>query len=180
MSALAMILAAGMAVGNGPEKVSGEMEERLNLSGEWEGELYHACGTSFTVSYQGGTLIATNGEQVETMHVQFIDEGNGKLRGTEKGKGDALGIYKWERQSLILCIGLSGRPRPSSFQQDDEHSLLILRRVKARQMTPARRLSLQKTEFRCKWGFRCKAPTHPRCNECTSFSSFRFGLSDDG
>ncbi len=130
MTALAMILAVGMVVGDGLGKVSGEIEERLDFSGEWEGKLLHACGTSFTVSYQGGTLIATDGVRVETMHVQFIDERNGKLRGIELGKRDGLGIYKWEKRSLILCFGLSGKPRPSSFQQDDEHSLLILRRVK--------------------------------------------------
>ena len=37
-SALAMVLMAAMTVpGNGPEKVSGEVEKRLDLRGEWEG-----------------------------------------------------------------------------------------------------------------------------------------------
>jgi hypothetical protein len=36
--ALAMILAAGMTVGNGPEKVSGEVKQKLDLRGEWEGD----------------------------------------------------------------------------------------------------------------------------------------------
>jgi len=37
-SAFAMILMATMAVpGNGPEKVSEEVEQRLDVSGEWEG-----------------------------------------------------------------------------------------------------------------------------------------------
>jgi hypothetical protein len=46
-SALAMILTAAMAVpGNGPEKVSGEIEDGLNLGGKWEGILYHRMGAA--------------------------------------------------------------------------------------------------------------------------------------
>lgn len=38
MSALAMILTAAIVVpGDVPEKVLGEIEQRLDLSGEWEG-----------------------------------------------------------------------------------------------------------------------------------------------
>ena len=51
-SALAMILMTAMVVpGNGPEKVSGEVEQeqRLDLSGEWEG----------TITYGGKAVGAT-------------------------------------------------------------------------------------------------------------------------
>ena len=40
MSTLVLVLAAGMAIpANGPEKVSGEVEQGLVLSWEWEGTI---------------------------------------------------------------------------------------------------------------------------------------------
>ena len=43
-SALAMVLMAAMVPGNGPEMVSGEVEQGLDLSGEWEGGIMEKNG----------------------------------------------------------------------------------------------------------------------------------------
>ena len=52
-SALAMILTAAMAVpASGPEKVSGEVEQGLDLRGEWEGLLWKEQGDFIWVDYR--------------------------------------------------------------------------------------------------------------------------------
>src|SRR4051812_24822115 len=49
MSALVMVLVAGMGLGSGPENGSGKMLQVLDLSGEWEGTLKDSEGRVRTV-----------------------------------------------------------------------------------------------------------------------------------
>jgi hypothetical protein len=99
-SALAIILAAGMAVGNGPEKVSGEREQWLDLRGEWEGTLMHGIG-------QGSILIR---EGIWCLN-NMTDEGRGELR-VGRGESRWLGIYRQDGDRLIICNREARQGRP--------------------------------------------------------------------
>ncbi|MGH7221633.1 MAG: hypothetical protein ACRELF_00220, partial [Gemmataceae bacterium] len=77
MSAVAMILTAAMVVpGSGPEMVSGEMEQGLDLGGEWKGIWGGAQGGYVNVRFNEGIIELTedNGEGLGA-RVSFIDEG---------------------------------------------------------------------------------------------------------
>jgi hypothetical protein len=136
MSALAMILTAAMvAPGNGPEMESGKIaqnEQGFDLRGIWEGSLRmrRADGTYYTVpgSYQDGKLTIVELDGPEVVKVVFIDEGKGKFRYRAVKEGEeGLGIYKWNQEQLVLCLG--EKKRPSSFR-DEDGFILILHRVK--------------------------------------------------
>ena len=136
MSALAMVLTAAIVVpGDGPEKVSGEieLEQGLNLSGEWQGVLYHWGET-----YKGNGWIHEDGEFAFIYrrfgNIPFAtpaglvkDEGNGYLQ-----IGEYVGIYEQRGDRLRMCLSFDG-PRPTSFRigNDNAQCLLILRRVKS-------------------------------------------------
>jgi hypothetical protein len=145
MSTLVLMLAAAMAVPvNGPEIVSGEMEQGLDLSGEWKAILYHPeCGGAV---FRGEASIVSirdpRGPRTLTWFcVRWgspasdgsfswrgipIDEGNGRFR-----IGDSLGIYQYDGDRLRICFGDAKR-RPTSFCAGDGKALLILHRVKPR------------------------------------------------
>ena|SRR5262245_33573684 len=138
-SALAMVLMAAMAIpGNGPEKVSGEVEQGLDLSGKWEAICYRPGGGVLrgqaSISEEGGLSIsgqqgpARRGGQGR-FHIAFgkvIDEGSGHIR-SQNSLG--IGIYKQEGDRLLICFGYD-KHRPTSFRAGDGQFLLILRRVK--------------------------------------------------
>jgi hypothetical protein len=152
MSALAMILTGAMVVlGDGPEKVSGEVAktQRLDLRGRWEGSwtdengtIFHAttCGDDKLI---GTTPLRLKGGCIEG-EITFLklsdvsDQGNGKLRGkwwfSEDGEspGWYQGIYRQEGDRLTICFRNRPHPRPISFHAGDGQHLLILKRVKSR------------------------------------------------
>jgi hypothetical protein len=142
MSALAMILTAAMMIpGDGPEKTSGKVSEKergLDLKGKWEGslgiKLPDGSPSTVPVTYQDGKLTAGDLEEAEAvkMKVLFIDEGHGKCwcRYAATGK-DALGIYKWQRDQLFICIS-EGKGRPTNFMVEETSTLLTLHRIKPR------------------------------------------------
>lgn len=131
MSALATILMAAMLVpANGPEKVSGEVEERLDLSGEWE-------GTSTNGSLSGVVRLvkdkATEYVPASKCSIAFkvIDEGGGRMR-IPHWRRELLGIYRYQDSDhVIICVNQHG-PRPQSYRCGDGQALLILHRVKPR------------------------------------------------
>jgi hypothetical protein len=66
MSTLAIVLTAAMVVpGNGPEMVSWEMEQGLDLSGEWEGVM-----KGMLANHDTFRLRCANG-RIEVMHPRF-------------------------------------------------------------------------------------------------------------
>jgi hypothetical protein len=144
MTTLLLVLAAGMAVpgmavpGIGPEKVSGEVEQGLDLRGEWEGTHQRPLGKPVAVrlrhtSHLGWVLRATHrigGKNVVELRPlgTVTDEGKGCLK---IGNGNTLlGIYKWDGESLLICYRSVEVSRPTSFHARDDQTLLILRRVK--------------------------------------------------
>ena len=135
-SALAMVLMVAMAVpGNGPEKVSGEVEqERLDLRGEWRGELrsksHGVPPMSHEVELAGGRVrLRAHGKTISDAPCQITDEGSGRLR-IKVRHLESLGIYRWDGDRLTISYKLNDLGWPNSFRVDEDQSLLILHRVK--------------------------------------------------
>jgi hypothetical protein len=134
MSTLVLVLAAGMTVPSiGPEKVSGEIEERLELSGKWEGNVSHHEGISISALLEGGRLVEWewlgNGPRIAANHQSSVwDEGSGRFRLNLDGER-YIGIYKWSSDGVMLCFRLAERGRPTSFRAGNGQHRLILRRV---------------------------------------------------
>jgi hypothetical protein len=132
-SALAMVLTAAMAVpGNGPERVSGEMEGRLDLSGEWEGFCFDASGRTYPAELGDGGLDLMAGKQWHWSIplVNLIDEGDGKFHIPDVPR--IQGIYRQHGDHLLLCFRIGSGERPTSFRGGDGQDFLILHRVKPR------------------------------------------------
>jgi hypothetical protein len=137
MSTLVLVLAAGTAMGNGPEKVSGEVEQRLDLSGKWEGVWWFYTDGRLQVSSRDSCLVGVRkpgadnwvGSSIDTCN--FIDEGHGKLRGTwDLTDREIYGIYRQDGERLLLCFSEAPYPWPTSFQVGDGQFAIIIRRVK--------------------------------------------------
>jgi hypothetical protein len=138
-SALAIVLTAAMAVpGNGPERVSGEMEQGLDLRGEWEGIWWHGSDCAGVAEWSDGMIMGRFGDSPCFLFLFlnwcFIkDEGDGRcLYENFPGDRDRLGIYEQDADRLVICIGRTDKRRPSSFTTGDDRHLLILHRVKPR------------------------------------------------
>ncbi|HEY7308374.1 MAG TPA: hypothetical protein VH643_03325 [Gemmataceae bacterium] len=141
-SALAMILTAAMAVpGNGSEKTSGETTDNLRFTGRWEGTLT-LCWQDNNENY----IAAVLSDGVLTLHRRydgdpyssscvfsscvFTDTGKGTVR-LRLGKSVYEGIYRIEREDILLCFKTTGK-RPSSFKVRAGTMLFTLRREKIR------------------------------------------------
>ena len=136
-SALAMVLMAGMAVpGNGPDKVSAEVEERLDLSGEWEGTLRSDKRQVCPVIIDDGTSKRCGFPALTTIHrshavnarFEVIEARDGKIRA--KYCCDlCLGIYRWEANQLVICIR-DVEEEPLESLAADGQIVITLHRVK--------------------------------------------------
>ena len=136
-SALAMILAAAMAVpGRGLEKVSGETEQRLDLSGVWVGEWKDGgahADTPLRVRLRKGVFVVKgdNWDRPDKIKItKVIDEGNGNMRFT-LGLESCVGIYREEADHLSICFCIVPQDRPTSFRPTEKQYLFILHRVKS-------------------------------------------------
>jgi hypothetical protein len=137
MLTLAMILTMSMTVRwDGSEKVSGMMiqePQSLNLSGEWEGTLWDAESKvkgNWTVKLHDRWLVIERGIDTHRLLWQMTDEGKGKAR-IELSTTVYVGIYRHERNRVIIALQESKRDRPNSFRLGSEKNLLILRRAKS-------------------------------------------------
>jgi hypothetical protein len=136
MSALAIILAAGMAIGDGPGKASEQVERRLDLSGEWEGE-WKGGGIDndpYRVRLRKGVMVVKGDNWDRPDKIKFskvIDEGNGKVRFT-LGIESCVGIYRQQADRLSICFCIATHDRPTSFRPKENQWLFILHRVKPR------------------------------------------------
>jgi hypothetical protein len=137
MSTLVLMLTAAMAVpGNGPEKVSGEMEQGLDLRGRWEGTFQAwQGGVSGEAQVSNGKIhlrlltVPCGAGRVYEKKWQCTDEGEGKLLLFESKRP---GIYRQHGDHIIICFRASEKGRPAAFQAEDDQYLLILHRVKSR------------------------------------------------
>jgi len=135
MAALVMAFVAGMAVGNGPERVSTEAEQGLCLKGWWEATWQYISDDGEVSTMQGmfkdGHHVGPDG-QIDIPYT-WKDEGNGRCRLNESEGNNTefhLGIYKQESHSLTICLNYGGNGRPAAFWVEGKRGLLILHRVK--------------------------------------------------
>jgi hypothetical protein len=133
-SALAMILTTAMTVpGNGPEMVSGEMEQRLDLRGEWEGSLDSGAALIYKANLRENRLVGRRGiGSIQFPRFLVEEDGKGTIRATLGSGRVVKGIYRWEGDRVLICFRWSDSLRPTSFRADNLQWLLILHRVKPR------------------------------------------------
>jgi hypothetical protein len=130
MSALAMVLAAGLAVGDGPERVSGEVARGLDLHGEWEGTIRHSFGEDHPVVLDKDRVLTEDDGLLSLgFFLEISDEGKGKVQ-IRLGGSARAGIYKHEGEDVVICF--CRVDRPTEFRAGNGRSLLILHRVKLR------------------------------------------------
>jgi hypothetical protein len=109
-----------LAVGTGPEAVSAELVERLDLRGTWVCTQDEGWGAISYAPQKGSILLAT-------FHLR--DEGGGRARREGKGR-PRLGIYQWQGSNcLIVCFRSAELGRPTSFDTSDGQELFVFRRV---------------------------------------------------
>jgi len=137
MSALVMALVAGMAVGDGPERVSTATEHGLCLDGYWKCTWQylsdHGEVVTDEVMFKDGELLDADGQVA--VSYGWKDVGKGRCLRFVQG-GCALwrphpcpGIYKRERGCLNICLNMKGGHYPSAFQVEKDCLLLTIRRV---------------------------------------------------
>jgi hypothetical protein len=123
-SALAMVLTAAMAVpGNGPEMVSAEMEQKLDLRGEW------------VIPLPDGSEITASGEDI-THAWKLRDEGNGHFRMTLTFLGSEApmeGTYRQDGDQIALSVrDTADDPFDTGRWSGGGIHYIILHRVKPR------------------------------------------------
>jgi hypothetical protein len=134
---LAVVLAAGLSVGNGPERVSTEVVECLHLRGVWEGTWQiglrqgKVIGTYEIRLEPGSFSVLLPGQVVKEQHrFACIDEEKGRCRLVFDGTGIMLGIYRREVNHWVISVDPSGNGRPATLRAGKGQALLVLRRVK--------------------------------------------------
>jgi hypothetical protein len=135
MSALVLILAAGVMAGGGPEKESGKAGQELELRGEWEGTIAW-CESVWAAHYADGKWTVTRLEgDISVVHATLRKVGLGRLM--VKTDEFMPAIYKWEGEDRIsICLSVKGDAPPSSFEASKKQQLVILRRVKPAKLPP--------------------------------------------
>jgi hypothetical protein len=137
MSVFVMALAAGMAVGNGTEPVSGDVMEPVRLTGRWVGTRLQRGARGRidedSVGLSKGSL-AVSGPGVRCVFCYscdfaFLDTGDGMATVRLDGKV-CEGRFRAWKDHIILCFDPDTGKRPSSLKTDDKTWLLILHSVK--------------------------------------------------
>lgn len=135
MSALAIILTVAMVVSaDGQEKVSEAVIESrpLELHGKWKGVWHCFRGPNVTTAMNYNEPIDPVQHRIRADWI--VDEGNGRCKFTDPGRPGppSLGIYRQEKNKLIICIRRPGDGRPTEFTREDFQDIVILHRVKSR------------------------------------------------
>jgi hypothetical protein len=135
MSALALILAAGMVIGDGPGKVSGKMEEMeqgLDMRGKWGGKLqWGKWAASEEVRIIDG-MLRSDGTPGTVYGCEIVEQGRGRVR-IELCTAKYLGIYRRAGDEYIICFRHACEGWPTDFRSDSDHYWLTIHRLK----TPA-------------------------------------------
>jgi hypothetical protein len=132
MSAFAVVLVAGMAVGSGPEKVSVGVEQRLDLRGRWEGVWLDEAGREWEATSENGAVFGDTLAFVRFIRARDVaDEGAGRVRVFYPRVGSpALGIYQVRGDCFLICFREARLGRPTAFRGGDGQNLITLRRVR--------------------------------------------------
>jgi hypothetical protein len=134
MSALVMALVAGMAVGNGPERVSTGTEQRLCLDGEWAGTLqgwpFSTQGEVRDVSINSNSIwVSTRFEKCSAV-CKWVDLGKGKVLVNMSGY-ILQGTYNREAGRLVICLKEPiVQPGEPSFDAVGGQLLIIIKPAK--------------------------------------------------
>jgi hypothetical protein len=131
MSTFVLLLAAELAPGDGPEKVSGEVAEgRLHLDGKWEGYWYSLISSLYDPVYLDNGEIRRRypGEAVDRSFGTVFVEGKRNLR-LVSARRTQLGIYHQEGDCFKICVHYGVGPRPTGFGDHPDWILFVFRRV---------------------------------------------------
>ncbi|HEY7155522.1 MAG TPA: hypothetical protein VH575_16285 [Gemmataceae bacterium] len=126
MSTLVVILTAMVVPGIGPEAVSAEMVQGLDLSWEWEGTYWSFTGRNYKAKLSGDWLKLEDGQGLRLV---ITDEGGGKAK-IEMTSYLLLSIYRQEGDRVIIALRDGRRGWPVSLRISDNQHLLILHCVK--------------------------------------------------
>ena len=127
MSTLVLTLAAAMTVpGNGPEAVSAEMEQGLDLSGNWQMtiEVEHDLGNV--------ALVAAGSKLIKKFDIRDEGEGKVRLRFANGPANELLGIYRQEGDHILINCARAPNGRPTSFENRKSYIQITIHRVKPR------------------------------------------------
>jgi hypothetical protein len=132
-SALAMVLMAAMTVpGSGPEKVSSDVDERLNLGGQWTVTYHCVSGQTdeWVAIVEGGHFKLRSKDKTLTINFGEVqDEGRGNIRWTG-GPRELLGIYRRYGDRVIISFREASTGRPKYFNTEKDQDIIILDRGK--------------------------------------------------
>jgi hypothetical protein len=131
MGTLTMALAAVLLAGNATEKVSAEqVEQRLDLRGEWEGTWRHPAGCLEPVEIRtrdGERCIEGGGFYATSVPLsQITDKGSGRCR----LQGSRLGTYHQQSGRVVIRFSPAGKGYPTASHDSNEQDIVTLRRVK--------------------------------------------------
>jgi hypothetical protein len=132
MSAFVTLVVVGMAISDEPIKVSSEVEREkpLRLSWNWTGPFRWDMDLAGRADLPADTMNHFAWLITCVVTGSAKDEGGGRFRVTEAGER-YLGIYRFQANCVLICWSKANKERPTSFEADDNHYLLALRRVKA-------------------------------------------------
>jgi hypothetical protein len=135
MNTLTMALAAALLAGSAPEKVSGEMDQKLDLRGYWVGTWEDATtpkgGVRMKAEQLGDSFsFAKDPDILIFACLPMEDEGRGRMTLEDDAPSVFLGIYRQTGDRLLICLGTNGLNRPTSFRPGKGQSLLTLYRVR--------------------------------------------------
>jgi hypothetical protein len=132
MSTLVLMLAAMAVPGNGPEMVSAEMEQGLDLRGKWESICLAGDNLLFWAEVTAGDITLSTPDGTMTNIWKVTDEGKGRLSVKYHRTPPVVGIYSRTDGHLLICEADLGKERPTSFKVVNGQTLYILHRVKPR------------------------------------------------
>jgi hypothetical protein len=105
VSAVVLLLAAGLAPGDGPGAVSAEVAEGFEFPGEWECVQFNGSVFTYRGTAAGSTYLQTFG---------LTPEGAGKPHLSRAGR-PLPGIYQWKGNSFIVCFRSPRCGLPTTF-----------------------------------------------------------------
>jgi len=134
MSALMMVLLAGLTVGDGGREQSSQQTKDTFLGrGHWKGTVKGWPGHDLpewdvVIKPDKLQLLKGGGNVAVDATWRWVDEGRGKCRlSILEHDTHFLGIYKREMGNLIICLRVRSEGYPPAFRASPNQALLILK-----------------------------------------------------